>query len=361
MLSQSLLMLLSVAALATKPAPGVSSGASASPHAPAKPAGPALSRRELVAKVLSQGVPAHGFNRILDFIDKNTGKDFVQDTYQCTNFPPESPRTCDEKLRAPTSQKITLREQNYVVLVDFAMPSTAKRFFLINMKTGAVESFLAAHGRGSGINAVAWKFSNKKDSKQTSLGMYLTGGTYVGHYGLILRMYGLEKSNDQAYNRDIVLHGATYAGESFIKMIDPTTKEPYGRLGVSWGCPAVAVSVAKRIIPLLKGGALIYHDHKELADEALNGKEVVGQAPPMPPPKPQPVPLPPPRPKDLPSKDESAQTPAAPVEPNKKDEPALPLEEPVAPATMRLGLENDVEGEFDPATSPADDSVDASL
>jgi len=89
-------------------------------------------------------------------------------------------------------------------------------------------------------------------------------------------MYGLQGSNDQAYNRDIVMHGADYASTDFPKRENYRTKKPFARLGVSWGCPAVAFSNAKKWFPRLKEGALIYHYHPELEAAAQTGREVTG-------------------------------------------------------------------------------------
>lgn len=116
----------------------------------------------------------------------------------------------------------------------------------------------------------------------TSLGFYLTGGIYDGKYGKTLRMYGLQKSNDQAYNRDIVLHGAWYVGEDFMNAINAKTKEPYGRLGVSWGCPAVSTYIASKLMPYLKEGSIIFHYHDKLIDKAQSGEEVALPADQMP-------------------------------------------------------------------------------
>lgn len=241
-------------------------------------------------KLTDKGVPERGLRKVFEFLQKD-GAEFVQQTYTCKGRAPEYLRPCDDSERTATTKTVTIRPHRYAAVVDFARPSTEKRFFLIDLVDGKVESFLATHGRGSGVSTVAYRFSNTKDSKQTSLGMYLTGEIYEGGYGKTLRMYGLEKSNDQAYNRDIVLHGAYYASADFIDDINPQTGSAWNRLGVSWGCPAVALSIAKRIIPLLAGGALMYHDHAELADEALSGREVVGRIP-----LPDVVPLPPRRP-----------------------------------------------------------------
>lgn len=245
-------------------------------------------------KIRAQGVPEHGLRKIFGELQKHVGAEYIQDTYVCDGQDSASVRPCDEEKRIKSTKTLILRPHPYAAVVDFARPSTEKRFFLINMVSGTVESFMASHGRGSGESAVAYKFSNTKDSKQTSLGLYMTGEVYTGGYGATLRMYGLEKSNDQAYNRDIVLHGAYYAAPDFVTETNPKTGGPWNRLGLSWGCPAVALGIAKRIIPLLKGGALMYHDHKDLAEEALSGREVSGTAP-----TPEDVPVPKPRPADL--------------------------------------------------------------
>ncbi|MNL53634.1 hypothetical protein D3C87_1768980 [compost metagenome] len=90
-------------------------------------------------------------------------------------------------------------------------------------------------------------------------------------------MYGLQRSNDQAYNRDIVLHGAWYAAKEFINSIDPKTGQPRGRLGLSWGCPALSLALAKKLIPFLQEGGVIFHYHPTLLEESLKGRPTVGK------------------------------------------------------------------------------------
>ncbi|HRO66760.1 MAG TPA: murein L,D-transpeptidase catalytic domain family protein [Pseudobdellovibrionaceae bacterium] len=251
----------------------------------------ALSETELFSEVTAQGVPAEAFRDVQDFLKNNLDKEFVQDAYTCKGREETSVRPCSESDRTKATKVVTVKAHDYAVIVDYTRPSTEERFFVINMKTGEVEKMLGTHGQGSGNGAVAYKFSNVKDSRQTSLGMYLLGEVYSGNYGPTLRMYGLEKSNDQAYNRDIVMHGAWYADKSFLKKTNPNTKKPYGRLGVSWGCPAVSLGNQKRLVPLLKEGALIYHYHAELQAESRLGGPVQTEFPPA-----EYAPIPTPRP-----------------------------------------------------------------
>ena len=98
---------------------------------------------------------------------------------------------------------------------------------------------------------MATKFSNNKGSNQSSLGLYRTGESYQGKHGYSLRLDGLEKGfNDNARIRAVVMHSASYVSESFIKR--------HGRLGRSWGCPAVPVEISEEIIDLIKGGSCLY-------------------------------------------------------------------------------------------------------
>ena len=89
------------------------------------------------------------------------------------------------------------------------------------------------------------------ESRQTSLGLFLTGGTYVGGNGYSLRLQGLDKGlNDRAEERHIVMHGAWY--------VSPEHARSYGRLGRSWGCPALPEAAAHSVIDKIKGGRFVY-------------------------------------------------------------------------------------------------------
>lgn len=138
-----------------------------------------------------------------------------------------------------------------IAIIDFNKPSTDKRFYLVNLETEKIiyQNYVA-HGRNSG-NLKAQKFSNIPSSFQSSLGFYKTAETYFGKHGLSLKLDGLEKGiNHLARKRNIVIHSADYAEETFIKK--------YGRLGRSLGCPALPKENYKKLISQIKEGTLLF-------------------------------------------------------------------------------------------------------
>ena len=132
-------------------------------------------------------------------------------------------------------------------IIDFSQSSTKKRFFIINMQTGAVWNINVAHGKGSDANhdGYAEKFSNVSGSNASSLGVYKTAETYQGSHGYSLKLDGLSTTNSNVRARSIVVHGADYVKDSAVIQ------------GRSWGCPAVSMANYKKVIDLLKGGSII--------------------------------------------------------------------------------------------------------
>jgi hypothetical protein len=120
---------------------------------------------------------------------------------------------------------------------------------------------LVAHGRNTG-EARAERFSNTEGSHMSSIGLFKTLQPYYGSNGYSLRLSGLDPGfNDNALARAIVMHGAPYVSAAIAERV--------GRLGRSWGCPAVRPEVARTVIDTLKGGALLfayYPDSKWLAE-----------------------------------------------------------------------------------------------
>ena len=138
--------------------------------------------------------------------------------------------------------------QNFLVVIDFSQNSSKKRFYLIDMKSGAVEAHLTAHGKGSDPDADgnATQFSNVDGSEQSSLGIYRTAEVYIGEHGKTLRLDGLSPTNSKARDRAIVLHPADYVSESD------------GHAGRSWGCPAVDPKISSALIDKIKNGAMLF-------------------------------------------------------------------------------------------------------
>lgn len=138
-----------------------------------------------------------------------------------------------------------------LTVIDFNLSSKKKRMWILNMDTKEVVfNTYVAHGRNTG-GEFASNFSNKVNSHQSSLGFYVTGETYYGKNGLSLFIDGMEKGfNSKARERYVVIHGADYAEPEFINR--------YGRLGRSYGCPAVPNKIAKNLIHKIKGKSVVY-------------------------------------------------------------------------------------------------------
>ena len=141
-----------------------------------------------------------------------------------------------------------------LTVIDYGLPSTAKRLWVFDLATGHVLFHeLVAHGKNSGDD-VAESFSNDDGSLMSSLGAFVTGASYDGHNGYSLRLRGTEPLiNDRAEARAIVVHGAAYVSDRVVKS--------FGRLGRSFGCPAVRPEVAHALIDAIKDGSVFYAWH----------------------------------------------------------------------------------------------------
>lgn len=144
-----------------------------------------------------------------------------------------------------------ISKDGILTVIDYSLPSSKKRFTVIDLnKKKVLYHELAAHGRGSG-EANAKVFSNEPETHASSLGFYTTAGTYNGKNGYSLILDGHEKGyNDKAKERSIVMHGAWYVTEEFVKQ--------HGRTGRSWGCPVLDKAIAKDVIDTIKGGSCLF-------------------------------------------------------------------------------------------------------
>lgn len=140
---------------------------------------------------------------------------------------------------------------NVVVLIDFDLPSTQERLFVVDLSTNTIlHRSLVAHGMNSGEN-YSTRFSNRDGSHQSSLGFFKTNEKYTGKHGLSLRLDGLERGvNNNARNRNIVIHAADYVSNEFIAGNE--------RLGRSFGCPALPIKGYQEAIDYLDDQVLIF-------------------------------------------------------------------------------------------------------
>lgn len=149
-------------------------------------------------------------------------------------------------------------QNKLLTIVDFSLPSTEKRMWILDMESNDIlYHTYVSHGQNTGGN-MATKFSNTPNSLQSSLGFYVTAETYYGKNGLSLFIDGMEKEfNSKARERYVVIHGADYAREESIERL--------GRLGRSYGCPAVPTEVSIEIINKIKEGSafFIYHTNED--------------------------------------------------------------------------------------------------
>ena len=152
--------------------------------------------------------------------------------------------------------------KNILTLIDFSLSSNTKRLWIIDMTTNTIlQNSLVAHGRNTG-DEFANNFSNLPESFKSSLGFYATGEVYQGKHGLSMRLDGLDKGmNDNARARAVVMHGADYVAESFIKN--------HSRLGRSLGCPAIPNGLTKEIISLIKDKSCLYIYHPSLKKKTV--------------------------------------------------------------------------------------------
>ena len=143
------------------------------------------------------------------------------------------------------------KEASRLAIIDYTIPSREQRLWVVDLKNRKLLfKEHVAHGQGSGGDTPN-AFSDRDGSHQTSLGLFMTDTTYQGGNGYSLKLRGLSKGfNESAMRRFIVMHGAGY--------VNPAAATAMGRLGRSWGCPAVRTEVAKPMIDTLKLGQFIY-------------------------------------------------------------------------------------------------------
>lgn len=145
----------------------------------------------------------------------------------------------------------SIKNKSVITIIDFSKPSSENRFFVIDIENKRLlYKCLVAHGRNSG-ESYAEYFSDEEGSLKSCLGFFLTAETYYGKHGYSLRLDGMESGlNGNARMREIVIHGADYVSKDYI--------QKYGRLGRSWGCPALPPEMSKEIIDRIANGSCLF-------------------------------------------------------------------------------------------------------
>lgn len=145
-----------------------------------------------------------------------------------------------------------------LTLIDYSKPSVEPRLFVYDLATGRrLFKELVAHGKNTGDN-FATRFSDEMNSRQSSIGLFVAADAYIGSNGYSLRLDGLEPGfNTHARERAIVMHGAPYVNARFASA--------HGRIGRSWGCPALREAVAHQVIDAIRGGGVIFSYYPDQA------------------------------------------------------------------------------------------------
>jgi hypothetical protein len=154
-----------------------------------------------------------------------------------------------------------IRLPRTLTVIDYSLPSVDERLWVFDVATGRVLfRELVAHGRNTGEN-MATDFSDRMNSRQSSIGLFVTQDTYMGSNGYSLRLDGLEPGfNGHAHERAIVMHGAPY--------VTAALATSQGRIGRSWGCPALREAVARDVIDTIRGDGVIFSYYPD--DDWLN-------------------------------------------------------------------------------------------
>ena len=167
-------------------------------------------------------------------------------------FNPVRPKLFASALQALAQHDDAIGEHDRIAIADFALSSDEPRLHVINLGDGRACSLLVAHGSGSDPDHSGWlqRFSNEFDSNASSRGAFSTADYYVGKHGLSQRLLGLDATNNNAFDRAIVIHGAWYANEAML--------HKHGKLGRSQGCFAVGEQLLETLFDSLGKGRMLF-------------------------------------------------------------------------------------------------------
>lgn len=165
---------------------------------------------------------------------------------------PLDPALFRRALAALEKHSAQIKRRDRMAIIDFTAPSSEPRFHFVDIAGAKTPSLLVAHGAGSDPSHTGFlqRFSNAFGSNASSEGAFLTGDYYDGKHGRSQRLTGLDPTNDNAFERAIVIHGAWYANADMLRS--------HGKLGRSQGCFAVGERDLDKVFEYLGQGRLIY-------------------------------------------------------------------------------------------------------
>ena len=181
---------------------------------------------------------------------------YVESLYDCLQEPSLNFTMFKQGVKGFYSMKNKqeLSDENHLTLIDFSLPSNEERFFVIDLKAKKIlYQSIIAHGKNSG-GLYANKFSNKSESRMSSVGFFITGKIYNGKYDYSMKLHGKESTNNNVFDRGVVVHSADYATEEFLKSNGNI-------LGRSYGCPALPHKNYKEIVTTISDGSCFYIYH----------------------------------------------------------------------------------------------------
>jgi len=224
-----------------------------------------LNRREMLrlgsmgaaGLVLSSSAASSSLSPISLVLNSNGDPVVPAPTQPAQPAVPSAPAGIDPQLFARAKAALDQHRiwaRDSIGIADFSKPSSEPRFHVVDLRSGNVDSYRVAHGRGSDPDHSGYlqRFSNDFGSYATSNGTYVTTDYYDGKYGLSLRVRGLDWTNNNAEPRAIVIHNAWYAEDDMIPL--------HGQLGRSEGCFAMSRKNQYEVMRKLAGGRMIYAD-----------------------------------------------------------------------------------------------------
>jgi len=155
------------------------------------------------------------------------------------------------KAKADTAKAFSKQKgmnTDYCFLVDFSIHSGKNRFFVWDFANDTIKyESLCCHGYGMKSTQTKPVFSNVEGSYCSSLGKYKMGARSYSNWGINVhyKMHGLDKTNNNAFKRWVVLHSHT-------PVPDHEIYPNHLPLGWSQGCPVINDDLMRKCDTMIK-------------------------------------------------------------------------------------------------------------